>query len=59
MGTNCPLLSDLFIYSDENDFLDNMIGSGHARLAKTFNPHYRYIDDLIVINNKKFLDCPN
>ena len=41
MGTNCaPLLADLVLYSYENE-LDNM---------------YRYIDDLIVFNNKKFLD---
>ena len=33
--TNCaPLLADLFLYSDENEFLDNMIRSGHSRLAK-------------------------
>ena len=40
----------------ENEFLDNMIRSGHRRLARSFNPCYRYIDDLIVFNNKKFLD---
>ena len=57
MGTNCaPLLADLFLYSYENEFLDNMIKSGHRRLARSFNLCYRYIDDLIVFNNKKFLD---
>ena len=40
----------------ENEFLDNMIRSGHRRLARSFNLCYRYIDDLIVFNNKKFLD---
>ena len=38
------------------EFLDNMIRSGHRRLARSFNLCYRYIDDLIVFNNKKFLD---
>ena len=53
MGTNCaPLLADLFLYSYENEFLDNMIRSGHRRLARSFNLCYRYIDDLIVFNNK-------
>ena len=33
-----------------------MIRNGHRRLARSFNLCYRYIDDLIVINNKKFLD---
>ena len=57
MGTNCaPLLAELFLYSYGNEFLDNMIRSGHRRLAKLFNLCYRYIDDLIVFNNKKFLD---
>ena len=57
MGTNCaPLLSDLFLYSNENKFPDNMIRSGHRRLARSFNLCYRYLDNLIVVNNKKFLD---
>ena len=57
MGTNCAsLLADLFLYSYENEFLDNMIRSGHRRLARSFNLCYRYIDDLLVFNNKKFLD---
>ena len=57
MGTNCaPLLADLFLYSYEIEFLDNMIRSGHWRLARSFNLCYRYTDDLIVFNNKKFLD---
>ena len=56
MGTNCaPLLADLFLYSYKNEFLDNMIRSGHKRLARSFNL-CGYIDDLIVFNNKKVLD---
>ena len=53
METNCaPLLADLFLFSYENEFLDNMIKGGHRRLAKSFNLCYRYIVDLIVfINN--------
>ena len=36
-GTNCaPLLADLFLYSYESDFLDNLIQSGHRRLARSF-----------------------
>ena len=56
MGSKCaPLLADLFLYSYENEFLD-MIRSGHRRLAQSFNLCYRYRDDLVVFNNKKFLD---
>ena len=35
MGTNCaPLLADFFLYLYENEFFDNMIRSGHRRLAR-------------------------
>ena len=33
-----------------------MIRGGHRKLAKSFNLCYRYIDDLIVFNKKKFGD---
>ena len=57
MGTNCtPLLADLFLYSYENEFLDNMIKRGPRRLARSFNLCCRYIDHLIVFKNTKFLD---
>ena len=57
MGTNCAsLLADLFLYSYESEFLDNMIRGGHRKLAKSFNLCYQYTDDLIVFNNKKFGD---
>ena len=54
---NCaPLLADLFLYSYENEVLDNMIRGGHKRLAKPFSLCYRYTDDLNVLNNQKILD---
>ena len=38
MRTNCALLlADFFLYSYENEFLDNMSRSGHRRLARLFN----------------------
>ena len=53
-----PLLADLFLYSYmyKSEFLDNMIRSGHMKLARSFNLCYRHTDDLIVFNNKKFGD---
>ena len=50
------LLTDLFLYYYESEFLDNMIRSGHWKLARSFNLCYQYIDDLIVLDNKKFGD---
>ena len=55
MGTNCaPLLADLFLYSYENEFLDKLIKEGKRKLARKFNLSYRYINDLISFNNKRF-----
>ena len=54
-GTNCaPLLADLFLYSYENEFLDKLIKEGKRKLARKLNLSYRYIDDLISFNNKRF-----
>ena len=50
------LLTFSFIHMRINEVLDTMIKSGHRRLARSFNLCYRDIDDLIVFNNKKFLD---
>ena len=63
MGTNCaPLLADLFLYSYENEFLysyeneflDKLIKEGKRKLARKLNLSYRYTDDLISFNNKRF-----
>ena len=55
MGTNCaPLLADLFLYSYENEFLDKRIKEGKRKLARKSNLSYRYTDNLISFNNKKF-----
>ena len=55
LGTNCaPLLADLFLYSYENEFLDKLIKEGKRKLARKFNLSYRYIDDLISFDNKRF-----
>ena len=57
MGTNCTqLLAALFLYSYEDEFLNNMIRSGHRKLGRSFNLCYQHTDDLIVFNSKKFLD---
>ena len=55
MGTNCaPLLADLCLYTYENKFLDKLIEESKRKLARKFNLSYRYIDDLISFNNKRF-----
>ena len=55
IGTSCaPLLADLFLYSYENKVLDKLIKEGKRKLARKFNLSFRYIDDLISFNNKRF-----
>lgn len=55
MGTNCaPLLADLFLYSYESEFLQNLVKDKKIKEARSFNFTYRYIDDVLSINNPKF-----
>ena len=55
MGINCaPLLADLFLYSYEAEFIQTLIKSGKRHLANSFCFTYRYIDDVLSINNPKF-----
>ena len=55
MGINCaPLLADIFLYSYEAEFIHSLLSDGKKRLASQFNFTYRYIDDVLSINNAHF-----
>ena len=55
MGTNCaPLLADIFLYSYEAEFIQSLLSNGKKKLASQFNFTYRYIDDVLSINNPDF-----
>ena len=55
MGTNCaPLLADLFLYSYEADFIQGLLKNNEKSLARSFNFTFRYIDDVLSLNNSKF-----
>ena len=55
MGTNCALLlADIFMYSYEAEFIQSLLSTGRKRLASQFNFTYRYIDDVLSINNPDF-----
>ena len=55
MDTNCaPLLPDIFLYSYEAQFIQSLLSTGKKKLASQFNFTYRYIDDVLSINNPDF-----
>ena len=59
MGTNCaPLLADLFLYSYEAEFIDGL-KKKDKKLARSFNFSFRYIDDVLSLNNSRFADYVN
>jgi hypothetical protein len=52
MGTNCvPLLADLFLYSYEADFIEGLLKKNEKKLGRSFNFMFRYIDDVLSLNN--------
>jgi hypothetical protein len=55
MGTNCaPLLTDLFLYSYKAEFVQKLLQDNNKKLAVSFNHTFRYIDDVLSINNHNF-----
>jgi hypothetical protein len=57
MGTNCtPLFADLFLYSYGTDFLQELLKKNEMKLARSFNFTFRYIDDVLLLNNSRFGD---
>ena len=57
VGTSCaPLLADLFLYSYEADFIQGLLKKNEKKLARSFNYTFRYIDDVLSLNNSRFGD---
>ena len=57
MGTSCaPLLADFFLYSYEAEFIQGLVQKGEKKLAQSFNFTFRYIDDVLSLNNNRFSD---
>ena len=56
-GTKCdPLLADLFLYYNEADFIQELLRKKDKKLAISSNFAFRYIDDVLSLNNSKFGD---
>jgi hypothetical protein len=57
MGTNCAfLLADLFLYSYEADFIQGFLKKNEKKLARSFHFPFRYIDDVLSLNDSRFGD---
>ena len=55
MGTNCaPLVADLFLFCYERDFMLSLSDNTQTDIIETFNSTYRYLDDLLNIDNPNF-----
>jgi hypothetical protein len=55
-GTNYVLLVDLFLYSHEADFIQGLLKKNEKKLVISFNFTFRYIDDVLSLNNSRFGD---
>ena len=54
MGTDCaPLLANLYLFSYEYNFMKGLLKNNIFR-AKHFSNSFRYIDDLLTVNNPSF-----
>ena len=57
MGTNCaPLLTDLFLYTYEANFIQSLKLRGTKNTAQSFCFTFSYIDDVLSLNNSCFGD---
>ena len=57
MGAKCdPLLADLFLYSYETESIQGLLKKNKKKLAQSFNFTFRYIDNVLSLNNSRFGD---
>lgn len=56
MGTNCaPLIADLFLYCYESQFMARISKDpSKQHLVQKFNNTFRYLDDILALNNDDF-----
>ena len=46
----------MFLYSYEADFIQGLLKKSEKKLARSFNFTFRYIDDVVSLNNSRFGD---
>jgi len=54
MGTTCAsFLADLLLHADEAGFLQVLLKNKERKLPQTFNSSFRYISDVMSLNNSR------
>jgi hypothetical protein len=51
-----PKMMHLLLYSYESEFLQKLVKGKKIQEARAFNFTYRYIDDVLSINNSRFAE---
>ena len=55
LAPNCaPLVADLFLFCYERDFMKDLSNDNQADTIKEFNSTFRYLDNLLNIDNPYF-----
>jgi hypothetical protein len=49
--------TDFFLYSCEEHIIQGLLRKNEKKLARCFNFTFRYIDDVLSLNNSRFGDC--
>jgi len=49
-------MGDLFLYSYEEDLTQGLLQKNEKKIAWSFNFTFRYIDDVLSLNNSRFSD---
>ena len=57
MGTKCAsILAELFLYFYEADFIQGLLTENEKKLARSSNFTFRYLHDVLSINNSRLGD---
>jgi len=57
IGTNsAPILSNLFLYSNETDLKRELLKTNEKKQSRSWNITFRNIDVVLSLNNYKFVD---
>ena len=55
MGTNCaPFVADLFLFCYEREFMLSLSANNQTGIIEAFKSTFRYLDDLLKIDNPYF-----